>query len=68
MADWDQHLARQTERYEDGAGRLPDDPDARQRQLTRMGNAAAAAGLCALMAGEDGRGWLLRAAERYRES
>ena len=33
------------ERYEEGAARLPDDPDARQRQLTRMGNAAGAAGL-----------------------
>ena len=33
-----------------------------------MGNAAGAAGLCALMAGEDGGEWFARAAERYRES
>ena len=50
MSDWDEHLAREVERYEDGEGRLPDDPDARQRQLTRMGNAAWGAGLCLLMA------------------
>ncbi len=55
-------------RYEDGAARLPDDPDARQKQLTRMGNAAGAAGLAELMSGEDGREWFARAAERYRES
>jgi hypothetical protein len=68
MTDWHELAARARERYEDGAKRLPDDADQRQRQLTRMGNAAGAAGLCALMAGEDGRAWLLRAAERYRES
>ena len=33
-----------------------------------MGNAAGAAGLTALMAGDDGREWFARAAERYRES
>jgi hypothetical protein len=33
-----------------------------------MGNAAGAAGLSALMAGEDGREWFARAAARYRES
>jgi hypothetical protein len=68
MTDWAELAARARARYEDGAERLPDDPDARQRQLTRMGNAAGAAGLSALMAGDDGREWLLRAAERYRES
>ena len=68
MTDWETLGARARARYEDGAARLPDDPDQRQRQLTRMGNAAAAAGLCALLAGEDGRAWFLRAAERYRES
>ena len=47
---------------------FPDDPDARQRQLTRMGNAAGAAGLAELMAGADGREWFARAAERYRQS
>jgi hypothetical protein len=68
MADWHELGAAARGRYEDGERRLPDDPDARQRQLTRMGNAAAAAGLCALMAGEDGRPWFARAAESYRES
>lgn len=68
MADWDELGQRARERYEDGERRLPDDLDARQRQLTRMGNAAGAAGLCALMAGEDGREWFARAAGRYRES
>ena len=68
MSDWKELQQRAAARYEDGAARLPDDPDARQRQLTRMGNAAGAAGLAALMAGEDGREWLGRAAERYRES
>ena len=68
MTDWRELSERARARYEDGAARLPDDPDQRQRQLTRLGNAAGAAGLCALMTGEDGREWLLRAAERYRES
>lgn len=68
MTDWDGLHERARERYEDGAARLPDDPDARQKQLTRMGNAAGAAGLTALMAGRDGTAWLVRAAERYRES
>jgi hypothetical protein len=68
MADWDELHRRARERYEDGEARLPDDPDQRQRQLTRMGNAAGAAGLTALMAGRDGGEWFARAAERYRES
>lgn len=68
MAGWDELLRRARERYEDGERRLPDDPAARQRQLTRMGNAAGAAGLSALMAGGDGRAWFSRAAARYRES
>jgi hypothetical protein len=48
----------------------PDEPDSRQRQLTRMANAAYALGLCRLMSGDrpEGREWLRRAAERYRES
>ncbi|MCP9485525.1 MAG: hypothetical protein MSC30_06670 [Gaiellaceae bacterium MAG52_C11] len=66
--DWTDLQRRAEERYADGERRLPDDGDERQRQLTRMGNAAGAAGLAALMAGEDGREWLGRAAERYRES
>jgi tetratricopeptide (TPR) repeat protein len=68
VTDWDELHERAIERFEDGEQRLPDDPDARQRQLTRMGNAAGAAGLTALMAGRDGREWLLRAAETYRRS
>lgn len=68
MAEWEELHARAVERFQDGAERLPDDPDPRQRQLTRMGNAAGAAGLTALMAGRDPREWLLRAAETYRRS
>ena len=68
--DWEERAARAIERHDDGAARLPESPDERQRQLTRMGNAAWAAGLSLLMAGRDeGAGeWLLRAAERYRQS
>jgi hypothetical protein len=68
MADWGGLQQRARARYEDGEARLPDDPDARQKQLTRMGNAAGAAGLTALMTGADGGEWFGRAAERYRES
>lgn len=68
MTDWNELHRRARVRYEDGAARLPDDPDQRQRQLTRMGNAAGAAGLTAVMAGWDGGEWFARAAERYRES
>jgi hypothetical protein len=70
--DWQEHVAREEERYRDGEGRLPGaaDADARQKQLTRMGNAAYGAGLSALMAGdaEAAREWLERAVERYGES
>jgi tetratricopeptide (TPR) repeat protein len=68
--DWSAHLERQERRYRDGEERLPDDPDERQRQLTRMGNAAAGAGLALLMAGrqDEAGGWFDRAARRYRES
>lgn len=61
---------RARERFEDGAARLPEAPDERQRQLTRMGNAAWAAGLSFLMLGRrhDAEEWLLRAADTYRES
>jgi hypothetical protein len=72
MADWAQHLRREQERYRDGESRLPDaeDADARQRQLTRMGNAAAGAGLALVMQGRTGEApdWFDRACERYRES
>jgi hypothetical protein len=70
--DWDEHVEREIQRYRDGDTRLPGqtDADARQRQLTRMGNAAGGAGLALLMAGrrEEAAEWLTRAAERYRES
>ena len=68
VPNWEELGQRARQRYEDGAARLPDEPDARQRQLTRMGNAAAAAGLAELMDGGDGREWFSRAAGRYRES
>jgi hypothetical protein len=70
MSDWTERAARAIERHDDGAARLPENGDERQRQLTRVGNAAWAAGLSLLMAGreEEGRRWLLRAADRYRES
>lgn len=72
MTDWAAHARREQERYRDGESRLPDveDHDTRQRQLTRMGNAAAGAGLAELMVGNTGaaREWFARAVERYRES
>jgi hypothetical protein len=62
-------VEREQARYEDGMARLPDDPDARQRQLTRAGNAAYGAGLALLMLGDDSaRDWLGRAADAYRAS
>jgi hypothetical protein len=71
-ADWRAHVERERRRYADGESRLPEttDPDARQRQLTRLGNAAAGAGLALLMQGDrdDASEWLHRAAARYRES
>ena len=72
MTTWNEHFEREQARYRDGEERLPEaaDADARQRQLTRMGNAAGGAGLALLMAGrtEEAAGWFARAAERYRES
>jgi len=70
MIDWEERATRAVERYEDGLARLPEEPDERQRQLTRMGNASWAAGLSLLMLGrrEEGDALLLRAADRYRES
>jgi len=67
-ADFD----RERGRYADGEARLPGiaDPDERQRQLTRMGNAATGAGLSLLMDGrrDEASAWFARAAGRYRES
>jgi hypothetical protein len=70
MTDWDERAQAAQERYEDGVARLPEVADERQRQLTRMGNAAWAAGLSLLMLGrqEAAAEWLLRAAETYRQS
>jgi hypothetical protein len=72
VSDWTAQARREEERYRDGEGRLPDeeDHDARQRQLTRMGNAAAGAGLAQLMGGntDAARAWFVEAVERYRES
>jgi hypothetical protein len=70
MANWGERAARACERYEDGAARLPDGTDERQRQLTRMGNAAWAGGLSLLMLGRRAEAdeWLVRAAETYRRS
>ncbi len=72
MTGWAAILERELERYADGEARLPDasDLDARQRQLTRLGNAANGAALCLLMLGRvaEAAGWFDRAARRWRES
>jgi hypothetical protein len=72
VEDWPGHADRERERYRDGEARLGGDeePDARQRQLTRLGNAAYGAGLALLMLDRDDEAaeWFGRAVERYRES
>jgi hypothetical protein len=72
VTDWKTHARRELERYRDGESRLPDaqDHDTRQRQLTRMGNAAAGVAIAELMGGNPGsaREWFAKAVERYRES
>jgi hypothetical protein len=70
MANWEERAEQAARRHEDGLARLPEGGDERQRQLTRTGNAAWAAGLSLLMAGrtDEGHRWLVEAAERYRES
>jgi tetratricopeptide (TPR) repeat protein len=72
VEDWNAHASREEQRYREGEMRLPDveEADPRQRQLTRMGNAAYGAGLALLMAGrsDEAGEWLARASERYRES
>jgi tetratricopeptide (TPR) repeat protein len=69
---WQEHFSREEARYRDGEERLPaaEDVDARQRQLTRLGNAAGGAGLALLMQGrrDEAAEWFARAAERYRAS
>jgi hypothetical protein len=70
--DWSAHVAREEARYRDGEARLPpaSEPAERQRQLTRLGNAATGAGLALLMQGSPDAAatWFARAAERYGES
>lgn len=63
--DWDERADAAIARYRSGDAR-----DLDQRQLTQLGNAAWAAGLCLLAAGErdDAAVWLRCAAERYRQS
>ena len=63
--DWREGYERAAARYDAGEGRAHD-----ERQLVQLGNAAWAAGLCLLMDGDDAGAseWLVRAAERYRES
>jgi hypothetical protein len=72
VPDWRAHVEREEGRYRDGEARLPDaeNGDARQRQLTRLGNAAAGAALASLMDGaeNEAREWFDRAVDRYRES
>jgi hypothetical protein len=70
MTDWNALAERGRGRHDEGLARLPDDPDRRQRQLTRTGNAAYGAGLAFLMLGraDDAAEWLRSAAERWRES
>jgi tetratricopeptide (TPR) repeat protein len=72
VEDWAATIEREADRYRDGESRLDEarDADSRQRQLTRIGNAAYGAGLAALMAGDldTARLWLERAAQRWRES
>ena len=72
MSDWEAHVEREIGRYDDGETRLPGltEADDRQRQMTRMGNAAGGAGLAMLMDGrrDEAATWFARAAERYRES
>jgi hypothetical protein len=72
VTDWPSLLARAQGRVADGERRLPGiaGGDPRQRQLTRLGNAANAAGLCLLMLGrpDEAVSWFDRAAQRWRES
>jgi hypothetical protein len=68
VQSWAEIVDREGGRYRDGERRPGDGSDERQRQLTRMGNAAYGAGLALLMQGRDAREWLGRAAERWRES
>ena len=70
MQGWDADVVRESQRHRDGLERLPREPDPRQKQLVRVANAAAGAGLACLMGGQrhDAETWFREAAERYRES
>jgi hypothetical protein len=72
VTNWGAHVQREVGRCEDGEARLPGltETDDRQRQLTRMGNAAGGAGLALLMDDrpDEAAAWFARAAVRYRES
>ena len=63
--EWTERADAAVARYRGGETRELD-----QRQLTQLGNAAWAAGLSLLMAGQrdEAAEWLRRSAERYRES
>ena len=63
--EWRERYERAAARYAAGQTR-----DLDERQLVQLGNAAWAAGLSLLMAGdrEGAREWLVRSAVRYRES
>ena len=67
---WAEHADRAEQRYADGQGRLPSEPDARQKQLVRMAMAANTAGLAHLMQrqSEQATEWFSRAAETFRAS
>jgi hypothetical protein len=71
-SDFAADFERERGRYSDGEARLRGiaDSDERQRQLTRMGNAATGAGLALLVDGRrnEASEWFGRAADRYRES
>ena len=67
---WGEHREREEGRYVDALARMPQEPDARQKQLVRAAMAAGGVGLARLMQGRDAEaaGWFTRSAERYRES
>jgi hypothetical protein len=63
--DWREKYEHAAARYDAGEGREHD-----ERQLVQLANAAWAAGLCLLMDSDRAGAseWLVRSAERYRES
>lgn len=71
MSDWAGHVERELERYREGEARVGElEGDPRQRQLTRLGNAAVGAALALLADGrrDEAAEWFDRGAARYRES